>query len=451
MRTRSTVAPAVLAVAGALLLGASAVWAIPAVSFTDPERLGFLHGDDWEPSIAADDHGHVYALWNHYVGFGGADTGDPDPSCPECPSPHMVIQISDDNGQTWGDPHALAPSEERQDDPQIVVDAEDRETVYAAYMEGNKSSIVVARSDDHGESFEPVLVEDIERGLDKIALAARDGEVYVVYHSKQKIFASVSLDGGDTWDVVQPIHNTNSTYGESLPSGAAIDSDGTAYFAWNGVNRPGQAKGTINLFVTSTDDGGETWTTSVVDQSQAPLPCGCGGWDYWGAQMAIGVDDQNRVYVLWNANEVKYGPHRMFFAMSTDGGDTWSEPVDLSMAPAGANNVFPALVATGDGDVRVAWTDDRNGFDPGGNDPTARWNTYYRRSTDGGATWSAETQLSAFVPGFTYKFNTPADGYLQPYGDYFEIDIDAADKTVALWGEGNSYFGPGNVWFARQP
>ena len=129
--------------------------------------------------------------------------------------------------------------------------------------------IVVARSDDFGQTFEPVLVEDIERGLDKIALAARDGHVYVVYHSQQKIFASFSHDAGDSWEVAQPVHNTNSKLGVSLPSGAAIDSAGNAYFAWNGANRPGQAKGTVNLFVTRTTDGGGTWTTSIVDQSAA--------------------------------------------------------------------------------------------------------------------------------------------------------------------------------------
>lgn len=55
-----------------------------ATSFLAPVRLGFAAGDDWEPSIAADRFGHVYAFWNHY-GF--------DPSCPECPSPHMELQI----------------------------------------------------------------------------------------------------------------------------------------------------------------------------------------------------------------------------------------------------------------------------------------------------------------------------------------------------------------------
>ena len=446
--SRRSAVPVVVALC-ATLFGLGAVSAVtpPMATFTEPVRLGFPGGDDWEPAIAADDHGHVYALWTHYVGFGGGSAGDVDPSCPDCPSPHQVIQISNDGGATWGEPHALAPSEERQDDPQIVVDAGDGRTVYAAYMEGDKSSMFVARSDDFGLTFRPVIVEEIERGLDKIALAARDGHVYLVYHSQQKIWASVSHDGGATWTVSQPIHNTNSTFGVSLPSGAAIDENGVAYFAWNGVNRPGQAKGTINLYVTRTADGGTTWTTSVVAQSEAPPPCDCGGWDYWGAQLAIGVDDEERVHVLWNANEVKYGAQRVFFASSADGATTWSAPMDVSPAPVGTNHVFPALVATGDGDVRIAWQDDRNGFDAGGEDPTARWNTYYRYSADGGATWSDETQLSAFVAGYPYKF---ADGYLQPYGDYFELDIAADGDTVALWGEGNSFIGPGNVWYASE-
>jgi hypothetical protein len=90
--------------------------------------------------------------------------------------------------------------------------------------------------------------------------------------------------------------------------------------------------------------------------------------------------------------------------------------------------------------------DDRNGFDQGSDDGSARWNVYYRVSNDGGSTWSAETQLSQFAVGYSYK---PADGFLEPYGDYFELDVDGAGRTHALWGEGPGYEGPGNVWYAR--
>jgi hypothetical protein len=163
----------------------------------------------------------------------------------------------------------------------------------------------------------------------------------------------------------------------------------------------------------------------------------------------VAVDGQDRVYALYNASEVDFGVSRMYLRRSINGAATWSTRQDVSLAPTGANNLFPAIVAQGNGDVRIAWQDDRNGFDPGGDDPDARWNTYYRSSTNRGVNWSAEAQLSQFVDGYGYKFATPNDGYAEPYGDYFELDIDGAGVTHALWGEGPSYAGPGNVWYAR--
>ena len=58
-----------LAVAALLASSTMASGAGPqAPSFRTPIRLGFPLGDDWEPSIAADRFGHVYAFWTHFVG-----------------------------------------------------------------------------------------------------------------------------------------------------------------------------------------------------------------------------------------------------------------------------------------------------------------------------------------------------------------------------------------------
>ena len=405
--------------------------------FTTPTRLGFAPGDDWEPAIATDLTGHVYALWTHY---------GPDPACPACGSPHAELQISSDGGATWSDPRPIRPTSTRQDDPQIVVDPLSGTRVYAAFMENDKSSEYVMRSDDFGEHWTTALVEPLQRGMDKDILAARGDDVYVAFHAGMKIYVSTSHDGGATWSLSRPIANTNSKIGYSLTSGGVVDGQGTVSFAWEGYLQNGKTSGAANLYVTRSSDGGATWTTSRVAFSEAILPCDCGGWNYWGPQMALAVDGQDRRYVLSNAPDTAGGVGRMWFARSDDGGATWSAAADVSLAPGGTNNVFPAMVARGNGDVRIAWMDDRTGHDAGGNDPAARWNTWYRTSTDAGASWSAELQLSQPAAGYPYSF---ADGYLQPYGDYFELDIDGAGRTHAIWGEGNSYAGPGNVWYAR--
>jgi len=441
MKSRHPIRLAGIALAAFALVGTAAASAATSANPTAPVRLGFQAGDDWEPSIAADRYGHVYALWNHY--------GD-DPYCPDCPDPHMEIQISSNGGSTWSSPRPLLPNAvARQDDPQIVVDPVDGRTVFTAFMMGDKASQFVARSADFGQTWTPVLVEPLQRGTDKDILAVRGQDVYLVYNAVMKIYASVSHDGGQTWATYPIIHNTNSKLGWSLPSGGAIDSKGNAYFAWAGYEGNGKPSGDVNLFVSRSSDGGAKWTTSVIDVSGAPPPCGCGGWAYWGPQMALAVDGMDRVYVLWNAGSSQYAVSRVYFARSDDAGATWSPRRDVSLSPLGSNDLFPAIAATGNGGVRIAWMDDRNGFDSGGDDPDARWNVYYRSSSDAGVTWSPEVKVSRYVSGYPYKLATPRDGFLEPYGDYFELDVDGTGRTQMIWGEGPSYWGPGNVWYSR--
>ena len=76
--------------------------------------------------------------------------------------------------------------------------------------------------------------------------------------------------------------------------------------------------------------------------------------------------------------------------------------------------------------------------------PADRWNIWYRRSTNGGLTWSAAIRISDATSGAAYK---NADGFLEFYGDYGEVDVMSDGRTIATWGEGFSWLGPGGTWF----
>lgn len=398
--------------------------------FTPQTRLGFTSGDQWEPSIAADRFGHVYLLYPQYLGV---------PGCADCFSPTMILQVSSDRGANWAAPRVIYPAGQTtgQWDPQIVVDPVDGRTVYTAWLQDGKSDIAVGKSTDFGASWSVVIANATNAATDKPILAVRGPDVYVGYNHAQKVWVSSSHDGGATFtSAVVPSQGL----GWSLAGGGTVDSIGNVYFGWAGYERNGQAKGPVNLYISKSVDGGSSWQDTLVEVSASPPDCSaflC-GWAFLGAQLTLASDPAGTLYALWNSGTVDRGPERIYFATSTDAGGSWSAKADASLAPDGVGHAFPAVTAGAAGDVRIAWMDDRA---PGG-----LWNTYYRRSANGGATWSAEVDLSTPVSGFSYI--TP-DGFSFPFGDYFELDIDDRGDTHAVWGEGLNWDSPGSIWYAN--
>jgi len=404
--------------------------------FTPQTRLGYGQHpeDEWEPAIAADRFGHVYVIFPQYDGV---------PGCPDCYSPTMILQMSSDGGKTWASARVIYPegSNQYQVDAQIAVDPIDGQTVYASWLQNNKSDIVIAKSTDFGATWNIVTVNGSNAGQDKPILAVRGPDVYVVYNHSQTMWVSFSHDYGTTFTSIKV--NANAKLGWSLAGGGTATPDGAAYFAWDGYEGSGGAKSNVNLYISKTTDGGMTWTTTLLDVSKSPPDCSafaC-GWAFLGAAMTMTSDASGNLYALWNAGSVAKGPERIYFSKSTDKGVTWSAKQDVSTAPAGTHHAFPAITATGNGDVRIAWMDAR-----AANGGMNKWNVYYRRSTDGSLTWSSEVDLSTNVSGYSYIF---ADGFRFPFGDYFEMDIDGVGTTHAVWGEGYSYDSPGSIWYSQ--
>ena len=176
-----------------------------------------------------------------------------------------------------------------------------------------------------------------------------------------------------------------------------------------------------------------------IGVSGAPYPCSNCGFAFLGAQMTMAIGSDDSVYVLYNStvDQTNDAPERIYFVKSTDHGSTYSARHDVSLAPPGVEHSFPAITTgASSGDVRIAWTDTRTGS----------WNLFYRSSSNGGAFWSGETQISGYVPGYSYITST---GFGLPYGDYFQMAVDDRGSTQLAWGEAGSYAGPGNIWTAH--
>jgi len=403
--------------------------------FSQQARLGFHSGDDWEPSITSDRFGHIYAMYKHYDVSGGQ-------TCTNC-NLRMVLQHSNDGGQTWSQPRVIAPipfnGKSGQDDPQIAVDPVDGRTVWASFMVSYpKAYIAVTRSTDFGETWSsPVAVSPQPPHFDKDELVVKGKTVAVAYDDGFNTWISISLDGGDHW-AVHEIFPGSDQFFMSLSAGGAIDSHGNLFFSWNSFDKAHSKKGNgpVTLWVSKSVDNGVTWTRTIFGKSGAPIPCRPCGFSYLSAQDAITIGSDDTIYLLWNSsiNVTNFAPERIYFAKSTDGGRTYSTRVDVSDAPAGVEHCFPALtVGQTAGDVRIGWMDLRTGA----------WNLFFRKSSDGGDHFGRTIRISGFVPGYPYLTQA---GYNLPYGDYFQMTVDQNNQTQMAWGEGPNYAGPGNQW-----
>jgi BNR repeat-like domain len=392
------------------------------------ERVWNSNHDDWEPAIAGDPSApYVYELTTRFTG---------PRRCTYCPRPSIVLRVSADGGRTWGADSFVCVCEgthRGQYDPQIVTDANG--TVYAAWLEGFSPGTSVARSTDHGRTWsDPVSMPTTWSDKPWLAVSPFGQDVYVAYNgpSHGDSFVGVSHDGGETF-VAKKVTRGNRYF---FAGGGWVSADGQ-HVAFAESDYDQASTGLIHSGVVISDDGGQTWRVVRIATGDRQPTCASAGCtrDYYGPTPTLTGDANGNLIFAYAANTVDRAPQRMFVTASTDGGQTWARSIPLS--PPGANSVFPMAASGDSGDFRVAWMDTRTG----------RWNVWFSRSIDGGATWSKAIRLSNRRGGAPYK---RPKGFLEAYGDYGEIDVTSSGKTVAIWGEGASYAGPGGVWSVRQ-
>jgi len=407
--------------------------ALAASGFTSPLRVGYHTGDQWEPALAADGHGHIYILFPQY-----GPAGD----CAGCTAPTMALLVSNDNGISWEQPRPMLSSSLGQFDAQIKVDPVDRQTLYASWLQG-EHDVIVSRSQDFGRSWYFAVAEHSQEVIiDKPVLAVRGANVYVSFNHDQTLAIAASHDYAQNFS--SAVVNPDAGPGWSLAAGATVDPAGNVYFSWTAYPRTDILTRPVEVFVSRSSDSGRNWSTTPMDVSSAAPGCPaqfCSA-GFLDSQMALASDDAGIVYAVWNSGSVVGGPERIYFSSSTNQGESWSAKVDVSRAPLGVEHCFPAITASSAGDVRIAWMDAREV--DAKNHPL--WNTVYRSSTNGGATWSTESQLSGPVRGYDYIL---ANGFLFPFGNLFSIGIDNLGNTHVVWGEGRNFKSPGSIWYTH--
>jgi hypothetical protein len=397
--------------------------------------------DDWEPAVAADPKApYVYMLTTRY--------GQPKTCSSHCPTPYLAFTTSTDGGSTWGPqaPLCVCLGSKAQYDPTIEV-VPNTGAVYSVFLNADRAgafSAAFMKSTDHGATWtDPVHVYGNVSWTDKpeVTMDASGKDVYVSWNGPQggDLYIGQSHDYGVTW-TQQKLTDTKRYY---YAYDARVMADGTIVFAESSLVYSGTSiSGEVWHHAIISRDHGASWENVVVAKVPIGEPCvadGCGP-DFYTGQASVVEDAAGHLVFAFEGPATDLGPQRVQVSTSSDEGLTWSAPTALSVAREDATG--PRLASSGGGDVRIWYMQTS-----GGDNPDA-WNVWYRSSSNGGSTWSSPVKIDDAPAGAAGYVN--ANGFDEIYGDYGEIAVTSAGKTIAVWGEGFSYTGPGGTWFNLQ-
>lgn len=230
------------------------------------------------------------------------------------------------------------------------------------------------------------------------------------------ILFSKSIDAGMSWSEAIQINEVSGDCVDSdnTTEGAvpAVGPDGEVYVAWSGPE---------GIVFDRSLDGGATWLEDDIFVSDQP-----GGWDYDipGIQRCNGLpitccdlsysQYRGTIYVNWTDQRNGVNDTDVWIAKSTDGGDTWSEPVRVNDDPPGKHQFFSWMTIDGaNGNIYIVFYDRRN-YDDRNTD------VYIAYSTDGGETFeNVLISESPFYPSSNVFFGdytniTAYNGQIRP-------------------------------------
>lgn len=234
-------------------------------------------------------------------------------------------------------------------------------------------SLLVSRSADSGKTWGPSVLLDpaAENYLEAYSDIATDGQGkwIVVFGRSGRTWITRSVDDALTWEAPVRIDGSMiSSYRVSIEVGA----NGTWIAAWET-----DMSGDSDLYFVRSTDGGLSWSAPTSFTADD----GSTGPDEWHVRLA--TDGAGTWVAVWDRNSSPYS------SRSTDDGQTWSTQALLGTG-ATSSGARPDVAYDGNGSFVAV-------FVPLGYIPLGGGRILYKRSTDGGLTWS-EPQAPLAMP-----------------------------------------------------
>jgi len=282
----------------------------------------------------------------------------------------IYYKRSTDGGLTWGPDTRISNNVFYSSNPSIALSGKVVHVVWNDNMEANYYiHISYNHSTDGGTSWETEsrLTNNPANTSQFPSVSASGSEVHVVWQDNGAvgntpvIYYKRSTDGGISWSADTPL--TNESVLSETPSVSCSGPE--VHVVWNGGEYPFQ------IYYKNSADGGINWGANTVltsDTLNALSP-------------SISVSGSS-VHMLC-LDERKYPYNQIYYKNSTDGGKSWG--ADTWLTNNFTSRIETCSMSVSGSNIHLVW----EVFGDGNNN-----DIYYKRSTDGGLTWGAETLLT---------------------------------------------------------
>ncbi len=276
----------------------------------------------------------------------------------------IYYKRSTDAGVSWGADTRLTNNNANSYAPSIAVSGSVVHVVWYDYRDGN-DEIYYKRSTDAGVSWGADMRMTNSTTYDIYpSIAVSGSDVHVVWQDYNsgdgEIYYKRSTDSGVSWGA--NINLTNTIEGSSYPSVAV--SGLIVHVVWMEY----------------------TW----YDNEEIHYKCSTDAGVNWGADVRLTNNTATSalpsvavsgsvVHVVWQEN--RNGNNEIYYKRSTDAGVNWG--ADIRLTNNATSSLSPSIAVSGS-NVHLVWEDVRNG----------NWVIYYKRSTDAGVNWEADTWLT---------------------------------------------------------
>jgi hypothetical protein len=342
-----------------LMIGALGLFFVvqaASAGWTPAKRLSWTSATSQEPDIVADSAGNVHVVWTDFT----ATDGD------------IYYTKSTNGGASWAASKRLTWTPGVSQGADMVLDSSGNlHMVWWDRITGG-GGIYYKRSTNGGTTWSAGKRLTWTSGWSEYPTIAVDhyGNVHVVWSNpvNAEIYCLNSTDGGYTWSAAQRLTWTSIS---SVYPVIIVDFYGNCHLVWDEYIPADGEPGSGQIYFKQSWNYGTTWTTSkrltwTANESQSPI---------------ITVDSSGTLHLVWYYYCTPENAE-IYYRKSTNGGTSWSAPKRLTWMSGLSMN--PAIVVDSADNPHVIWEDEMSG----------NLDIYYKKSTDGGATWTSAERLT---------------------------------------------------------